>query len=113
MAGEEREQDAAEGTGGAADAGDAADGCAREHVRRGGVEVGGPALVGGGGEADDGDRDPLIGSVRGEEDGQDATGAEQHGEFAGAVSRDVAAHQPGRKPAATDAAGVLQRRRWR
>src|SRR5579875_125899 len=109
VADEPGEEGSAEGADGATPTDDGADGGGGEHVCHGGVEVGGPALMSGGGEGDEADGGPrAVGRdgvhVGHEDDGQDADGHEEQGEFAAGVDGMAALHDGSGERAAADAA---------
>ena len=76
------------GSGGASDAYDGGDYRGGEEVAGGGVDVGGPALVGGGGEGEERRCGPGVGGkdarhVRDEDDRDDAEGRDKQGRSCG------------------------------
>ena len=68
IAGIFRHQHSADRASHAADTDDRSDRATRHHVRRQGEQVGGPALMCGGGEADNRDRDKKVFGIDGETD---------------------------------------------
>src|SRR5258706_1504512 len=100
------DEHAADGAGHAADADYGAYGARGKHIRGQSVEIRGKALVRGGGEADYENRGPkAFDSIR-ENDGSDAEGANEHGEFTGGIDARAMTNQPRGEPAAGDAADV-------
>ncbi len=80
-----------------------------KHVRRGGEEIGRPALMGGGGKAEESDGRPGVGGeegvhVRHEHDRRDAESADEHGDLAAGVDAEAAIHEEAREPSAPNGA---------
>ncbi len=103
---EGREDDAADAAEEAAESGDGGDGGFREDVGDRGVEVGGPALMGGGGQRNERDSHPGFRHDDGSGGNRHAEGEDAHDELARPAVGPAAADEEAAEPAAEDAAEV-------